>query len=480
MAHRRDDPRRRPRRAHAPAVRHAARSRCSRSGGKPLIVWQIEALARAGFRDIVINAAHLAPQLVDALGDGAALGVRIAWSLEPEPLETAGGIATALPLLPAGPVARSSPATSGRASTTRRCAARADAMARDAAPPRVHLVMVPNPPYPSGRRFRAATAAAHRGATGAPRLTFGNIGVYDTALFARTSARRRSSNCCRCLHDWIAAGLVSGERFDGPWANVGTPDDLGRARRDAAAHDARRATQRRPHEDDRMTMPPTNPLLDFSGLPRFDAIRAEHVTPAVDDAARRRARATVERSRPTRGAADLGQRRRAARRRRSTASTARGARCATSTPSSARRSCATPTTRNLPKIDGVLHRPRAGPAAVRALQGARRARPRSRRSTPAQRRVVDNELRDFRLGGAELPDAQQGALQGVQEELADLSAQFDDNVLDATNAWALYVDDDARARRRSGGRASPRRAPRRRPTARPAGSSRCACRATCR
>ena len=68
-------------------------------GGKPLIAWQVEALARAGFRDIVINAAWLAPQLVAALGDGEAFGVRIRWSLEPEPLETAGGIATAAPLI---------------------------------------------------------------------------------------------------------------------------------------------------------------------------------------------------------------------------------------------------------------------------------------------------------------------------------------------------------------------------------------------
>ena len=64
------------------------------AGGKPLIVWQIEALARAGFRDIVINAAHLAQCLVAALGNGAAFGVTLHWSLEPEPLEAAGGIAT--------------------------------------------------------------------------------------------------------------------------------------------------------------------------------------------------------------------------------------------------------------------------------------------------------------------------------------------------------------------------------------------------
>src|SRR5215472_18473526 len=73
------------------------------AGGKPLLAWQIEALARAGFRDIVVNVAHFTEQFVAALGDGAVLGVRLLWSLEEEALETAGGIANALSLLPRGP-----------------------------------------------------------------------------------------------------------------------------------------------------------------------------------------------------------------------------------------------------------------------------------------------------------------------------------------------------------------------------------------
>src|SRR6185437_13379830 len=69
------------------------------AGGRPLIVRQIEALARAGFDSIAINVAWLGDQLVEALGDGGRWGVTIAWSREPEPLEVAGGIANALPLL---------------------------------------------------------------------------------------------------------------------------------------------------------------------------------------------------------------------------------------------------------------------------------------------------------------------------------------------------------------------------------------------
>jgi len=197
-------------------------------GGKPLIVWQIEALARAGLRDIVVNAAHLADRLVARLGDGAALGVRLSWSIEPQPLEVAGGIATALPLLPPGPAL----IVSGDLWTRFDYASlltRAAAMARDAAQPRAHLVMVPNPPYHPDGDF--ALGPGSRGAPGmlaqdgASRLTFGNIGLYDTALF-RELPRGVKLKITPLYRDWIRRGQASGERFDGPWANVGTPDDL--------------------------------------------------------------------------------------------------------------------------------------------------------------------------------------------------------------------------------------------------------------
>jgi N-acetyl-alpha-D-muramate 1-phosphate uridylyltransferase len=191
-------------------------------GGKPLIVWQIEALARAGYHDLVINASHLAPTLSGALGDGGAFGVRIRWSLEAEPLEAAGGIATAAALLPPGPVL----IVSGDVWTRfdyATLAQRAALMEDSEAPPRVHLVLVPNPPYHSAGDFALDTDGCVR--AHAPRLTFANIGLYDTALF-RELPRGVKLKLLPLFLDWIARGLVSGERFDGPWANVGTPADL--------------------------------------------------------------------------------------------------------------------------------------------------------------------------------------------------------------------------------------------------------------
>jgi N-acetyl-alpha-D-muramate 1-phosphate uridylyltransferase len=194
-----------------------------RAGGKPLIVWQIEALARAGFRDIVVNVAHRAQDVVDALGDGAALGVRLRWSREAEPLETAGGVATAIELIAPGPaLIVSSDIVTGfdYASLQSRIAAMRDTPQTSA---RVHLVMVPNPPWHAAGDF--ALAGERVALEGAKRLTFGNIGVYDTALF-RELPRGVKLKMLPLYRDWIGRRIVSGERYDGPWANVGTPADL--------------------------------------------------------------------------------------------------------------------------------------------------------------------------------------------------------------------------------------------------------------
>jgi len=198
------------------------------AGGERLIVRQIEALARAGLCDIVVNASHLAARLVDALGDGSAFGVRLLWSLEPEPLEVAGGIATASPLLPEGPAL----IVSGDIWTEFDYAtllSRAATMARIPSAPRVHLVMVPNPPYHPAGDFALADGRIAR--DGPARFTYANIGLYDMALF-RELSRGEKLRLLPFINRWIAAGIVSGERWDGPWANVGTPDDL--ARLDAA------------------------------------------------------------------------------------------------------------------------------------------------------------------------------------------------------------------------------------------------------
>ncbi|MDK3025830.1 nucleotidyltransferase family protein [Cupriavidus taiwanensis] len=200
-------------------------------GGKPLIAWKIEALARAGLRDIVINHAWLGAQIEAALGDGSRFGVRIAYSAEGEALETAGGIARALPLLSQDPVrGEIFLAVSGDIFCDydfRALLPRAQALA-GAAAPRMHLVMVPNPPFHPRGDFaldahgRLSLEAEPANGT---RLTFGNIGLYDTRLFTDIVPGTRVA-MTPIYHAGIAAGTATGERFDGRWENVGTPAQL--------------------------------------------------------------------------------------------------------------------------------------------------------------------------------------------------------------------------------------------------------------
>jgi N-acetyl-alpha-D-muramate 1-phosphate uridylyltransferase len=191
-------------------------------GGKPLIVWQIEALARAGYTDLVINAAHLAHKLTAAIGDGRAFGVGIRWSLEAAPLEAGGGIATALPLLPRGPVL----IVSGDVWTAFDYATivpRAERMARDPASPRVHLVLVPRTRELPRGDFALRDGLLHL--EGAERYVYGNIGLHDTSLFAELPRGTRLQ-MLPLWQDWIRRHWVSGELYSGPWTNVGTPTDL--------------------------------------------------------------------------------------------------------------------------------------------------------------------------------------------------------------------------------------------------------------
>ncbi|AIO33684.1 N-acetylmuramate alpha-1-phosphate uridylyltransferase MurU [Burkholderia pseudomultivorans] len=196
------------------------------AGGKPLIVWQIEGLARAGIDTIVINHAWLGAQIEAALGDGSRWGVRLLYSAEGEALETAGGIAQALPLLERDGRPTVFVAVSGDvfcAFDYRTLAPRAERMAALDAPA-MHLVMVPNPPFHPAGDF--ALADGRLSLDGAARVTFGNIGLYDTRMFRDLApgTRRALTPYYRAA---IEAGRASGELYEGIWENVGTPAQLG-------------------------------------------------------------------------------------------------------------------------------------------------------------------------------------------------------------------------------------------------------------
>ncbi|HEV2979292.1 MAG TPA: nucleotidyltransferase family protein [Casimicrobiaceae bacterium] len=193
-------------------------------GGKPLIVWQLERLVAAGCTEVVINLAHHGEMIAATLGNGSRFGAKLRYSREPEPLEVAGGIATALPLLGDDLVL----VVSGDVYTDYDYAllgARAAAMRANAAAPHLHLVMVPNPPYHPGGDFTLADGMLSL--DGPSPLTFGNVALYRTALF-QDLPRGEKRALLPLYREWIGRGWASGEAYAGTWANVGTPDELAR------------------------------------------------------------------------------------------------------------------------------------------------------------------------------------------------------------------------------------------------------------
>jgi len=185
--------------------------------GKPLIVWHLERLARAGFHDIVINHAHLGDEIEALLGAGDAWGVRIHYSAEPVgALETAGGIANALHLLGNTPFLVVNGDIFCDWDVGRANGALTPEML-------AHLVLVDNPPQHLAGDFTLIQQKV--GIGGTARLTFSGIGIYRPELFAGI-VRGQPAKLAPLLHETIDAGRISGEHHLGRWVDVGTPERL--------------------------------------------------------------------------------------------------------------------------------------------------------------------------------------------------------------------------------------------------------------
>jgi MurNAc alpha-1-phosphate uridylyltransferase len=191
------------------------------AGGKPLIAWHIERLVAAGMADIVINHAWLGARLEAALGDGSRYGARIRYSREGSALETAGGIANALPLLGEQPFL----VINGDVWCDWDPAA-ATAMARqiDGRSILAWLLLVQNPDHhPTGDFHLTDDGALAQ--DGGARLTFSGIGIYHPALFAGI-APGAAARLAPLLRDAIGRHAVRGQRHAGRWVDVGTPERL--------------------------------------------------------------------------------------------------------------------------------------------------------------------------------------------------------------------------------------------------------------
>ena len=184
------------------------------AGGKPLIQYHVEALSAAGIRQLVINHARLGEMIEARLGDGRAYGLEISYSAEGEtPLDTGGGIKKALALLGQDPF----------------ILVNADIWTDfdfSGLPHRptgqAHIVLVDNPPHHPRGDFTLQGSSVSE--AGAPRYTYGGIGVFTGELFE--NCRDTVFPLAPLLRRAMGQGRVSGELHCGRWYDIGTPDRL--------------------------------------------------------------------------------------------------------------------------------------------------------------------------------------------------------------------------------------------------------------
>ena len=186
------------------------------AGGKPLIAWHLERLAAAGCREAVINVSHLADQIIDFVGDGARFGLRASYSREPQALETAGGIAQALPLLGTEAFLLVNADIYCEVAFRRLLEFRlGTALA--------HLVLVANPPHRPQGDFALIAGAV--GNQGAPRYTYAGVAVMSPQL-VQPVRRGDKAPLAPLLRSAADERRISGEFFGGLWQDVGTAERL--------------------------------------------------------------------------------------------------------------------------------------------------------------------------------------------------------------------------------------------------------------
>lgn len=197
--------------------------------GRPLIVWHVLNLVRAGITDIVINHAHLGHMIEEALGDGSKFGARIAYSHEPQALETAGGIANARHLLGEEPFL----AISGDIyapyfdfSQVLDALPERDMLGQPIPPEKrdiAWLYLTPNPWHNPEGDFGLNMYSLTN--DGEPKWNFANIGVYRPEMFDGI-APGEVMRIGPLMRKFIDQGRIGGEIYNGPWVNVGTVEQL--------------------------------------------------------------------------------------------------------------------------------------------------------------------------------------------------------------------------------------------------------------
>jgi len=193
-------------------------------GGKPLIVWHLEKLKKAGFSDVTINIAWLSEQIPATLGDGTAFGLNIEYSDESNEgaLETAGGIVKALDLFNNEDFL----VMNGDVWCDYVLMPNSPLKSNDLA----HLILVNNPPHHPDGDFALNNQRLSQ--EGKSKHTFSGIAYYQAELFIPLREQIRQGKISKrqalgpLLRETMDKGLVSGEYFAGDWRDIGTPERL--------------------------------------------------------------------------------------------------------------------------------------------------------------------------------------------------------------------------------------------------------------
>jgi len=194
---------------------------------KSLLAWHLEALNAAGIKELVINHAWLGNKIEEALGDGSQFDLNISYSPEVSALETAGGICKALPLLnPSDYFLVINGDVFCPNLPIHELLERVSCMRSMPNQPLAHLLMVPNPvQHPEGDFYLRDSQVFNEPLEGAEKLTFSGIGLYHRDLF-KDLEPNAPSKLAPLLREAMAKNKVSGEKYTGPWHDVGTPQRL--------------------------------------------------------------------------------------------------------------------------------------------------------------------------------------------------------------------------------------------------------------
>ncbi|MGH1485794.1 MAG: N-acetylmuramate alpha-1-phosphate uridylyltransferase MurU [Cellvibrionaceae bacterium] len=186
-------------------------------GGKSLIEYHLERLSSVGVRDVIINVAHLGDQIKKVLGSGERWQLSIQYSVEPEPLETAGAIVHALPLLGESPfllvngdVWTDFPFTS--------------LLSKELDNALGHLVLVNNPEHHPGGDFSIDHGLLANKNEQA--YTFAGVSLLHPSLLADYPESRIRFPLGEVFRYFLSQKKLTAEHYSGQWFDIGTVDRL--------------------------------------------------------------------------------------------------------------------------------------------------------------------------------------------------------------------------------------------------------------